>query len=123
MMITFSILSLLSYTYTTCKSPQKSIFVCGCHRYHTRRPLFEFTDHGDGFVCKLTLPSSDVLPPLVGPKVRSKQKAKQLVCLDACKQLHLLGALDDCLCPRVEEPSMGTVNKANACTSSSVAGT
>ncbi|VAH67440.1 unnamed protein product [Triticum turgidum subsp. durum] len=61
-------------------------------KYDTTKPLFEFTNHGDGFVCTLTLPSSDMLPPLVGPKARNKKKAKQLVCLDACttkrKELH-----------------------------------
>uniref|UniRef100_A0ACD5XC55 Uncharacterized protein n=1 Tax=Avena sativa TaxID=4498 RepID=A0ACD5XC55_AVESA len=73
-------------------------------KYNTTKPSFEFNDHGDGFVCTLTLPSCDVLSPLVGPKARNKQKAKQLVCLDACKQLHQLGVLDDFLCSSVEKP-------------------
>ncbi|KAK1669062.1 hypothetical protein QYE76_057221 [Lolium multiflorum] len=77
-------------------------------KYITTNPSFESMDHGDGFVCKLTLPFSDVLPPLVGPKARSKQKAKQLVCLDACKQLHQRGILDDSLCPSFEKPPPGS---------------
>ncbi|VAH83279.1 unnamed protein product [Triticum turgidum subsp. durum] len=65
-------------------------------KYDTTKPLFEFTNHGDGFVCTLTLPSSDMLPPLVGPKARSKKKAKQLVCLDACKRKELHGTTRVC---------------------------
>jgi endoribonuclease Dicer len=84
------------------------LHVHSCHRYNTTNPSFESMDHGDGFVCKLTLPFSDVLPPLVGPKARSKQKAKQLVCLDACKQLHRRGILDDSLCPSFEKPPPGS---------------
>lgn len=90
---------------------------CTCHRYDTTKPLFEFTNHGDGFVCTLTLPSSDMLPPLVGPKARNKKKAKQLVCLDACKQLHQLGVLTDSLCLSVEEPPLESVNKTDVLTS------
>jgi endoribonuclease Dicer len=75
-----------------------------CHRYCTTIPSFESINDGDGFVCIKTLPSSDVLPSLRGPKAISKQKAEQLVCLDACKKLHQLGALDDFLCPSIEKP-------------------
>ncbi|PNT71104.1 hypothetical protein BRADI_2g23187v3 [Brachypodium distachyon] len=92
-------------------------------KYHTTRPSFEFTHHDDGFVCTLTLPSSDVLPPLVGPKARSKQKAKQLVCLDARKQLDLLGVPGDSLCPSVEDPPLEIVNKASVLTSNAGVGT
>ena len=77
------------------------------YRYNSTKPSFDFIDHGDGFVCTLTLPSSDVLSPLEGPKARSKQKAKRLVCLDACKRLHQLRVLDDFLCLSVEKPPPG----------------
>ncbi|KAM0868260.1 hypothetical protein ACQ4PT_041438 [Festuca glaucescens] len=74
------------------------------NKYYTTRPLFESIAHSDGFECVLTLPSSDVLPPLRGPKARSKKAAKQLVCFDACKKLHQLGVLDESLRPFVVKP-------------------
>lgn len=51
------------------------------------------------------------------------QKAKQLVCLDACKRLHQLGALDDHLCPSVEELPLEISSKASICTSGAGLGT
>jgi endoribonuclease Dicer len=62
-------------------------------------------------VCTLALPPSAVLQILVGPKARNMHKAKQLVCLDACKKLHELGALDDHLCLSVEDPVPEIVSK------------
>jgi endoribonuclease Dicer len=59
---------------------------------------------------------------LVGPKARNMQKAKQLVCLDACKRLHQLGALDDHLSPSAEEPPLEILGKAT-CTSGAGLGT
>jgi len=56
---------------------------------------------------------------LVGPKARSMQKAKQLVCLDACKRLHQLGALDDHLSPLAEETPLENLSKASICSSGS----
>ncbi|CAM0884261.1 unnamed protein product [Alopecurus aequalis] len=92
-------------------------------KYNTTKPSFEFIDHGDGFVCTLTLPSSHVLSPLESPKARSKKKAKQLVCLDACKRLHQLGVLDDFLCPSVEKPPPGISIKTTLHSSSDGVGT
>nr|CDM85593.1 unnamed protein product [Triticum aestivum] len=113
-----------SYMQSRGRARQKdSQYMLMIERYDTTKPLFEFTNHGDGFVCTLTLPSSDMLPPLVGPKARSKKKAKQLVCLDACKQLHQLGVLTDSLCLSVEEPPLESVNKTDVLTSLAGVGT
>ncbi|VAH83278.1 unnamed protein product [Triticum turgidum subsp. durum] len=113
-----------SYMQSRGRARQKdSQYILMIERYDTTKPLFEFTNHGDGFVCTLTLPSSDMLPPLVGPKARSKKKAKQLVCLDACKQLHQLGVLTDSLCLSVEEPPLESVNKTDVLTSLAGVGT
>ncbi|KAG2580123.1 hypothetical protein PVAP13_6NG318200 [Panicum virgatum] len=60
---------------------------------------------------------------LVGPKARSMQKAKQLACLDACKRLHQLGALDDHLSPSAEEPQLENLSKASICSSGAGLGT
>ena len=99
------------------------LHLLSCYRYSTTKPSFQFIDHGDGFVCTLTLPSSDVLSPLEGPKARSKQKAKRLVCLDACKRLHQLGVLDDFLCPSVEKSPPGISIKTTVHSSSDGVGT
>ncbi|VAH67451.1 unnamed protein product [Triticum turgidum subsp. durum] len=113
-----------SYMQSRGRARQKdSQYILMIERYDTTKPLFEFTNHGDGFVCTLTLPSSDMLPPLVGPKARNKKKAKQLVCLDACKQLHQLGVLTDSLCLSVEEPPLESVNKTDVLTSLAGVGT
>ncbi|XP_047049658.1 endoribonuclease Dicer homolog 3a-like [Lolium rigidum] len=95
------------------------------NKYYTTRPLFESIAHSDGFECVLTLPSSDVLPPLRGPKARSKKAAKQLVCFDACKKLHQLGVLDESLRPFVVKPLPlpGISKKATAHSSSDGVGT
>ena len=55
--------------------------------------------------CTLKLPPNAAFQTLVGPTCRNQQLAKQLVCLEACKKLHQMGALDDHLLPLVEEPS------------------
>ncbi|KAJ1286734.1 hypothetical protein BS78_03G374900 [Paspalum vaginatum] len=92
-------------------------------KYYTPKPTFQFTHYGDGCECTVTLPSSAMLQVLVGPKARNMQKAKQLVCLDACKRLHQLGALDDHLSPTVEEPPLKILSKASICTSGAGLGT
>ncbi|KAG2593731.1 hypothetical protein PVAP13_5NG012593 [Panicum virgatum] len=92
-------------------------------KYYTPRPTFQFTHYGDGYECTVTLPSSAMFQLLVGPKARSMQKAKQLVCLDACKRLHQLGALDDHLSPLAEETPLENLSKASICSSGSGLGT
>uniref|UniRef100_A0A0E0JSJ4 Uncharacterized protein n=1 Tax=Oryza punctata TaxID=4537 RepID=A0A0E0JSJ4_ORYPU len=96
--------SSISIVYRYCeKLPQDKCY--------SPKPTFEFTHHDGGYVCTLTLPPSAVLQILVGPKARKMHKAKQLVCLDACKKLHELGALDDHLCVSVEDPVPEIVSK------------
>ncbi|XP_020097206.1 endoribonuclease Dicer homolog 3a-like [Ananas comosus] len=72
-------------------------------KYYTPRPIFQFTQYGGSYECTLTLPPNAVFQTLVGPVSRNSHKAKQLACLDACKKLHKMGALDDYLTPRIEE--------------------
>ncbi|KAL0407818.1 UNVERIFIED_CONTAM: Endoribonuclease Dicer3a [Sesamum radiatum] len=40
---------------------------------------------------------------IIGPEARNFHVAKQLVCLDACKKLHVMGALNDHLLPSNED--------------------
>lgn len=51
------------------------------------------------------MPPNASFQSLVGPVARNSHVAKQLACLEACKQLHQMGALDDYLLPFIEGPS------------------
>ncbi|KAJ6793943.1 endoribonuclease Dicer-like protein 3a [Iris pallida] len=77
-------------------------------KYYTPRPVFDFTTCDGSCECSLTLPPNAAFQTIVGPLSQSNNKAKQLVCLDACKRLHQLGALNDHLLPVVEEESLET---------------
>ncbi|XP_060673707.1 endoribonuclease Dicer homolog 3a isoform X2 [Ziziphus jujuba] len=69
------------------------------------KPTFQFSCLEGFYECKLTLPPNSAFQTLVGPVSRSSNLSKQLVCLEACKKLHQMGALDNNLLPLVEEPS------------------
>lgn len=79
-------------------------YKCSSCRYFTPKPVFEFTLYGGSYQCTLTLPPNAAFQTLVGPVHRNSHMSKQLVCMDACKKLHQLGALDDRLLLVVEEP-------------------
>lgn len=66
--------------------------------------MFKFLDMEGGFKCKLSLPPIAPVQDIVGPLSRNTNLAKQLACLEACKELHKRGALDDHLQPLVEDP-------------------
>lgn len=53
----------------------------------------------------MTLPPNAAFQTLVGPLSRNSHLAKQQVCLEACKKLHQMGALDDRLLPCIEQTS------------------
>ncbi|XP_028790121.1 endoribonuclease Dicer homolog 3a [Neltuma alba] len=72
--------------------------------YFNPKPIFESFDVEGGYQCKLSLPPNAAFQTIVGPLGRNAHLAKQLVCLEACKKLHKMGALDDHLRPSVEEP-------------------
>ncbi|XP_007012461.2 PREDICTED: endoribonuclease Dicer homolog 3 [Theobroma cacao] len=74
-------------------------------KYYVPKPSFKLTFSGGLYECKLLLPVNAALQTIVGPLSRNSHLAKQLVCLEACKQLHQMGALDDHLLPTIEEPS------------------
>ncbi|XVE97781.1 hypothetical protein REPUB_Repub03eG0048300 [Reevesia pubescens] len=74
-------------------------------KYYMPKPSFDITISGGLYECKLTLPVSSAVQTIVGPLSRNSHLAKQLVCLEACKQLHQMGALDDHLIPSIEQPS------------------
>ncbi|CAI0401304.1 unnamed protein product [Linum tenue] len=74
-------------------------------RYYTPRPAFEFKLLDKAYQCNIKLPPSAIFHTLAGPVCRNQQLAKQLACLEACKKLHQMGALDEHLQPVSDEPS------------------
>uniref|UniRef100_A0A3N7G640 Uncharacterized protein n=1 Tax=Populus trichocarpa TaxID=3694 RepID=A0A3N7G640_POPTR len=83
-------------------------------RYYTPKPTFQFEVFEQSCRCAMKLPPNAAFQTLVGPTCRNQQLAKQLVCLEACKKLHQMGALDDHLLPSVEEPSEIAVVKSKS---------
>lgn len=75
------------------------------------------------YECKLSLPPNAAFQTIIGPQSKNSHLSKQLVCLEACKKLHEMGALDDRLLPYVEKPSeneitvkcKGSANGAGMC--------
>lgn len=61
----------------------------------------------------MTLPCNAAFQSIVGPASRNKTLAKQLVCLEACRKLHQMGALDDHLLPCTDEPSVNNLIMKN----------
>lgn len=64
------------------------------------KPIFETINTGEGYICKLTLPSNAAIQELESPVTRTKDYARALVALQACSQLLTLKAFDYHLMPR-----------------------
>lgn len=73
-------------------------------RYFIPKPTFDFEISEGLYQCKITLPPNAAFQTTVGPLSSNTHLSKQLVCLEACKKLHEVGALDDHLLPLIEEP-------------------
>ncbi|WOL09052.1 endoribonuclease [Canna indica] len=71
---------------------------------YTPKPVFKSNQYGGCYECTLILPPTAAIQTVVGPVHRNSHVAKKLVCLEACKRLHQLGALNDHLLPCIEEP-------------------
>ncbi|GAB2276325.1 Belongs to the helicase [Dionaea muscipula] len=76
-------------------------------KYYTPKPSFQFLFEGGSYECRLTLPPSAAFQTITGPSSRNSHLAKQIVCLEACKKLHQMGALDDHLLPCIEGHEQG----------------
>lgn len=76
---------------------------CSHSRSVSPKPNFELLKEGDLYRSKLILPPSASFQTITGPAVANSHLSKQLVCLDACKKLHALGALNDRLLPSSHE--------------------
>ncbi|RDX92252.1 Endoribonuclease Dicer-like 3, partial [Mucuna pruriens] len=73
-------------------------------KYFFPKPIFQFSNSGGHYECKLILPPTSPFQTLMGPPSANSHLSKQLVCLEACKKLHEMGALNDHLLPFSEEP-------------------
>ncbi|XP_031480504.1 endoribonuclease Dicer homolog 3a-like isoform X2 [Nymphaea colorata] len=72
-------------------------------KYFHPKPKFHYDLSGGFSECTLTLPPNAAFRHLKGPPAKSNHHAKKLVCLDACKKLHEMKALDDHLLPLSEQ--------------------
>lgn len=84
-----------------------NMIIVSLDRFFSPKPVFQYILSGELYRCKLTLPPNAALQTIVGPECRSSQLSRQLVCLDACKKLHQIGALNDHLLPFNEKPPRG----------------
>nr|AUH15439.1 dicer-like 3 protein [Dimocarpus longan] len=82
-------------------------------KYYTPKPIFKYKFFEELCECEMALPSNAAFQSIVGPASRNKNLAKQLVCLEACKKLHQMGALDDHLLPYTDEPSVNNLIMKN----------
>ncbi|KAI3877798.1 hypothetical protein MKW92_013413 [Papaver armeniacum] len=82
-------------------------------KYFSPKPIFQLSLFGGAYECILILPPNAPFQRLVGPSVINSHLSKQLVCLEACKKLHQMGALDDHLLPCIEEPLENDLTKSN----------
>ncbi|XP_063947004.1 endoribonuclease Dicer homolog 3a-like isoform X1 [Daucus carota subsp. sativus] len=73
-------------------------------KYYSSRPSFQILSSENFYQCVMTLPPNAAFKSVIGPFCGSTHLSKQLVCLDACKKLHELGALNDQLLPINEQP-------------------
>ncbi|KAI9112330.1 hypothetical protein K1719_016853 [Acacia pycnantha] len=73
-------------------------------KYFVPKPIFQLSYSEGNYQCKLSLPPSAPFQTLIGPASSNSQSSKQLVCLEACKKLHQMDALNDHLLPFSEEP-------------------
>ncbi|KAB1225575.1 hypothetical protein CJ030_MR1G020790 [Morella rubra] len=71
-------------------------------KYFVPKPTFQFSCLGGSYECTMTLPPNAAFQTIIGPLSGNSHLAKQLVCLEACKKLHQIGALDDHLLPSIE---------------------
>ena len=80
------------------------------NRYYTPKPNFQLSISNGFYECKIILPPNAAFQTIVGPLSSNSQISKQLACLEACKKLHQMGALNDHLQPSIEEPSANDLN-------------
>ncbi|XP_024966955.1 endoribonuclease Dicer homolog 3a isoform X2 [Cynara cardunculus var. scolymus] len=81
-------------------------------KYYAPKPKFQFLLVEGSHQCNLTLPPNAALQTITGPLCKTSNLSKQLVCLEACKRLHQMGALTDHLVLHNEDPSANKSTKS-----------
>lgn len=71
--------------------------------YFIPKPEFFCFDVLEGTVCQIILPSNAPIHQIISSPQSSKDEAKKDACLQACKELHQLGALTNYLLPELED--------------------
>ncbi|KAL7588569.1 hypothetical protein Lser_V15G38263 [Lactuca serriola] len=92
-------------------------------KFYTPKPDFQFLLVEDSYECKMTLPPNAAFQTITGPRSKTSNLSKQLVCLEACKMLHQIGALNDHLLLNQEDPSRDITSAKKTKEPSSGAGT
>ncbi|XP_042377592.1 endoribonuclease Dicer homolog 4-like isoform X1 [Zingiber officinale] len=67
--------------------------------YFTPTPKFFYIDDLDGTICQIILPPNSPIRQVDSLPCTSKDEAKRIACLKACKELHKRGALTNYLLP------------------------
>ncbi|VFQ64542.1 unnamed protein product [Cuscuta campestris] len=90
----------------------------------TPKPEFEtIVSPEQLYRCRLTLPPDAAFQTIIGPDSLSARVAKKLACLEACKKLHELGALNDYLLPTGTKPTPQKISDPPCQVATSAAGT
>ncbi|GLJ43003.1 hypothetical protein SUGI_0892520 [Cryptomeria japonica] len=91
----------VSLLYHYCSKLSKDEFFC---------PVPEFSNFEEpgGVKCCISLPSNAPFRQVEGPICSSVEKGKRVACLEACKLLHSIGALNDYLLPAEDEQDEGS---------------
>ncbi|KAL4571164.1 hypothetical protein LXL04_017915 [Taraxacum kok-saghyz] len=74
-------------------------------KFYTPKPDFKSIKVEGLYECEMTLPPNAAFQTITGPRSKTSHLSKQLVCLEACKKLHKMGALNDHLLLNHEDPS------------------
>ncbi|GAB2289126.1 endoribonuclease Dicer [Dionaea muscipula] len=74
--------------------------------YYNPKPDFFYVDDVDGTVCYVILPANAPIHRVASAPQSSMEAAKRDACLNACRDLHQMGALSDYLLPYKEEDSV-----------------
>ncbi|KAK4265332.1 hypothetical protein QN277_026397 [Acacia crassicarpa] len=71
--------------------------------YFDPKPKFFFFDDLGGTVCQIIFPSNAPIHHIVSTPHGSMEAAKKAACLKAVEELHIVGALSDCLLPKQDD--------------------
>ncbi|PWA64908.1 endoribonuclease Dicer 3 [Artemisia annua] len=82
-------------------------------KVYTPKPDFKCLQVEGLYECEMTLPPNAKFHTITGPPCKTSRLAKQIVCLEACKKLHQMGALTDHLLLNNEHSSPSVLKSIN----------